>query len=155
MDKIFVTGATGFIGGRIVQRLVEQGFSGAALEPAAEPTLHAAADSAPNGGGPWQHERVELVPGDILDVDSLRRGMQGCDRVFHLAAYAKNWAPDRQTFLPHQRARHGERLLPWRRNWASERVVWTSTCVTLGPTPPGMVGDENMPRITRPVFHRI
>jgi farnesol dehydrogenase len=90
---------------------------------------------------------VELVRGDIADLDSLRRGMEGCDRVFHLAAYAKNWAPDRQTFF-RMNVQGMRNVFRVAKELGVRRVVWTSTCVTLGPTPPGVTGDENMPRIT-------
>ena len=34
----------------------------------------------------------------MTDHESLRRGMAGCTHVFHVAAYAKNWAADPQVF---------------------------------------------------------
>ena len=97
---------------------------------------------------------MELVHGDITDVDSLRRGMEGCDRVFHLAAYAKNWAPDRQTFF-RMNVQGMQNVFAVAKELGIRRVVWTSTCVTLGPTPPGAIGDEDTPRITQPLLHRV
>jgi farnesol dehydrogenase len=143
--KIFVTGATGFIGERLVQRLVDKCCRVRALSRREMPPSPPGFDA--KKGGPWHRDAVELVRGDIMDIDSLRRGMEGCDRVFHLAAYAKNWAPDRRTFfrLNVQGTRNVFRVA---KELGIERVVWTSTCVTLGPTPPGMTADENMPRIT-------
>jgi nucleoside-diphosphate-sugar epimerase len=131
-ERVFVTGGTGFIGGRLIERLAERGFAVRALS---------------RRDAPWQRDGVELVRGDILDVDSLRRGMAGCDRVFHLAAYAKNWAPDRQTFFLGN-VQGMRNVFAVAKELGVRRVVWTSTCVTLGPTPPGVIGDENMPRIT-------
>jgi nucleoside-diphosphate-sugar epimerase len=144
-EKVFVTGATGFIGGRIVERLAERGFAVRALSRGK--ALSMPPGFGVSGGGPWQHESVEVVPGDIMDVDSLRRGMEGCNRVFHLAAYAKNWAPDRHTFF-RTNVDGMENVFSVAKELGVERVVWTSTCVTLGPTLPGVVGDENMPRTT-------
>ncbi len=89
--KIFVTGATGFLGERLVQRLVERQCRVRALSRQERPPSPPGFDAT--SGGPWHRDAVELVRGDITDVDSLRHGMEGCDRVFHLAAYAKNWAP--------------------------------------------------------------
>jgi farnesol dehydrogenase len=96
---------------------------------------------------PLEHERVELVQGDITDPESLIRGMEGCRQVYHLAAYAKNWAPDPQTY---ERLNIQGMLNVFQaaRQHQVERVVWTSTIVTLGPTPPGVIGDETMPRAT-------
>jgi farnesol dehydrogenase len=94
-----------------------------------------------------EHPLVTLVQGDITDADSLVRAMEGCRRVFHLAAYAKNWAPDPRTY--HQQNVQGMlNVFEAARQHAVERVVWTSTIVTLGPTPPGVVGDESLPRST-------
>ena len=147
--KIFVTGATGFIGERLVQKLVERRCRVRAL------TRRAMLPSPPGfdakSAGPWHRDAVELIRGDIADLDSLRRGMEGCDRVFHLAAYAKNWAPDRRTFF--QMNVEGMRnVFSAAKEMGVKRVVWTSTCVTLGPTPPGTTGDENMPRSTPRYF---
>jgi farnesol dehydrogenase len=94
---------------------------------------------------------VELVHGDIADLDTLRRGMEGCDRVFHLAAYAKNWAPDRQTFF-RMNVQGMRNVFRVAKELGIQRVVWTSTCVTLGPSPPGVSIDENTPRITSRYF---
>jgi farnesol dehydrogenase len=100
-----------------------------------------------NRAGPWHRDDVELVQGDITDLDSLRRGMAGCDRVFHLAAYAKNWAPDPKTYF-RMNVEGMRNVFRAAKELGVQRVVWTSTCVTFGPTPPGTVGDEDMPRIT-------
>ena len=100
--------------------------------------------SARDGGG---HDAVELVRGDITDRQSLLRGMEGCDRVFHLAAYAKNWARDPQTYFD-MNVQAVRNVFDAARQRGVRRVVWTSTMVTFGPTPAGVVGDEAMPRIT-------
>ncbi len=145
IEKIFVTGATGFIGTRLVQALVERGLRVRALSRRDRVEPPPGFDrSLP---GPLDHERVELVRGDILDRDSLLRGMEGCSRVFHLAAYAKNWAPDPRTFyrMNVEGTRH---VFGAARQLGVNRVVWTSSIVTFGPTPRGVVGDEAMPRIT-------
>lgn len=142
---ILVTGATGFIGTRLVQALVDRGHHVRALSRRSQ--IEPLPGFDPGRAHPLQHRRVEIVPGDITDPDSLRRAMTGCTRVFHLAAYAKNWARDPRTFHRlnvegmrnvFQAARHGD----------VERIVWTSSIVTLGPTPRGVVGDETTPRST-------
>ncbi len=146
--KIFVTGATGFVGTRLVEALTERGHPVRALSRRDKP-------EAPPGsnadGGPLEHELVELVRGDLSDVDVLADGMEGCRYVFHLAAYAKNWARDRQTFFDIN-VSGMQNVFDAARQQDVERVVWTSTQLTLGPTPPGQVADEATPRFTERCF---
>jgi len=75
--KYFLTGATGFVGGRLAKLLREKGHEVVALvrNPAK------AADLASIG--------VSLAPGDITDPASMRGPMQGCDGVFHVAGWYK------------------------------------------------------------------
>jgi nucleoside-diphosphate-sugar epimerase len=135
-SKIFVTGATGFIGTKLVNELVRQGHS-----------VHALTRAKSNQDG-LDHGHITLVQGDIMNLDSLVAGMQDCTHVFHLAAYAKNWAPDPKTFYDHNVI--GMRnVFDAARQTGIQRVVWTSTIVTFGPTLPGVVGDETMQRITQ------
>jgi farnesol dehydrogenase len=135
----FVTGATGFIGGRLVAELVRRGDAVRALV-------------RPAGSREGlENERITTVVGDIGDQSSLRAGMEGCSGAFHLAAYARNWARDPGTFF--QVNVEGTRnVFEAARAAGVGRIVLTSTMVTLGPTPPGTVGDECMPRSTPRFF---
>jgi nucleoside-diphosphate-sugar epimerase len=88
---------------------------------------------------------VEWVAGDILDAGSVRAAMRGCRQVFHLAAYAKNWAPRLATFDEYNVG--GLRnVLEAAREADVERIVWTSTMVVFGPTARGEIADESRPR---------
>jgi len=78
--KVLVTGAGGFIGSHLVERLVELGSSVRAL-------IHY------NSSGSWGwldqsriKDEVEVIPGDVRDRDTLDRALSGVDTVFHLAA---------------------------------------------------------------------
>ncbi len=134
--KVFVTGATGFIGTKLVNELVRRGHTVSALTRATSNRQN------------LDHERIKLVQGDITNKESLIRGMEGCSQVYHLAAYAKNWAPERDVFF--QQNFNGMRnVFEAAKQTGAERVVFTSTIVTFGPTRPGEVGNEMMPRITQ------
>jgi len=136
---IFVTGATGFIGTKLVNELVRQGH-----------TVHALTRAASNRDG-LDHERIQLVQGDIMNRESLIAGMKDCTHVFHLAAYAKNWAPEQKIFYDHNVI--GMRnVFEAARQSGVQRVIWTSTIVTFGPTPPGVIGDETILRITKKYY---
>jgi len=133
-SPVFVTGATGFIGTRLVEALVARGRRVRALSRRERPERPPGFDrSAPS---PLEHPLVELVRGDLTDPESLGRGMEGCRQVFHLAAYAKNWARDPRTY-ERLNVDGMLRVFEAARRQGVERVVWTSSIVTLGPTPPG------------------
>ena len=145
-EKVFVTGGTGFIGTRLVKVLIERGHSVRVLSRSDAPK------PPPGIESPLGHERVELVRGDITDIDSLRRGMEGCRYVFHLAAYAKNWASDPKTFFDIN-VQGMRNVFDAAAELDVQRVVWTSTFVTFWPTRRGEGGDEAMPRITDKYFN--
>ncbi len=74
---VFVTGATGFVGGRLAERLTE---AGARVRCLARPTSNRRRLATLG---------VELVDGDLTDRAALRRGVEGADVVFHLAGLTR------------------------------------------------------------------
>ena len=72
---VLITGVTGFIAGHLAERLVRGGLPvrGLARRPAAADWLAA--------------QGVEVVPGDLLDGDSLARAAAGCRTIVHAAAW--------------------------------------------------------------------
>ena len=78
-DTAFVTGGSGFIGGRLVRRLVSEGW-----------TVKALARSA--GSATVVSELgAEPVTGELGNVESMRAGAQGADMTFHAAAHLGEW----------------------------------------------------------------
>jgi nucleoside-diphosphate-sugar epimerase len=75
--KYFVTGATGFVGGRVVRQLVEAGHQVVAVVRSPEK----ARDLAALG--------VILHKGDVTEKESLRTPMTGVEGVFHIAGWYK------------------------------------------------------------------
>ncbi|MFN0108191.1 MAG: NAD-dependent epimerase/dehydratase family protein [Blastocatellia bacterium] len=75
--KYFITGATGFIGGRIAQQLVAAGHEVNALVRSKSKALVLAKLG------------VSLAEGDITNKESMRQPMTGVDGVFHVAAWYK------------------------------------------------------------------
>lgn len=72
---ILVTGATGYIGGRLVPRLLEAGYSVRCL----------ARDPRKLAGRSWAaHPRVEIVSGDVGDPHALFQAMSGCASAYYL-----------------------------------------------------------------------
>mgnify|MGYP002783561349 CR=1 FL=1 len=81
MALALVTGATGFLGGHLVNELLERGHQVRALYRS--PSTLAAI-------GEYD---IETVRGDVLDRGSLEHAMQGVDWVFHVAASTASWKP--------------------------------------------------------------
>ncbi len=72
---ILITGATGYIGGRLVPQLLEQGYRVRCL----------ARDPRKLSGRGWDEDpRVEIVRGDVLDRESVRAAMDGCGAAYYL-----------------------------------------------------------------------
>jgi uncharacterized protein YbjT (DUF2867 family) len=73
--KILVTGATGYIGGRLVPRLLEKGY-----------TVRAAARSVRKlQSRPWgKHPNLDCVAMDIFNPKSIQQAMEGCDTAYYL-----------------------------------------------------------------------
>jgi ornithine--oxo-acid transaminase len=79
-DVCLVTGATGFIGGHLAQRLVQEGHQVRCL-------VRASSDTTLLDG-----LDVEIAVGDLTSAGSLARATQGCRYVFHCGALVSDWA---------------------------------------------------------------
>ena len=82
MDKILVTGSDGFIGSHLVEELVKSGFDVRAF----------VYYNSFNSWGWLDHmdedvrNELDVFVGDIRDPNGVRKSMQGCDTVMHLAS---------------------------------------------------------------------
>ena len=83
--RLLVTGTTGFLGGRIAERLVAAGHEVRALvrDPRARPASSCGA---------------EPILGDVTDRESVLRAARGCEAIVHAAALVRVWVPDRRAF---------------------------------------------------------
>ena len=76
-----VTGATGFIGANVVRALLDTGTAVRVL-------VRHGSDTRNLTGLP-----VEMVHGDVRDIDSLRPALRGCHTLYHVAAHYSLWTP--------------------------------------------------------------
>jgi dihydroflavonol-4-reductase len=120
--KVLVTGASGFIGSRLVRQLVESGEQVKAL-------VRASSSRKALAGLPAS--QVEIVEGDVMVSHTIYRALAGCDRMFHVAAMNKMW--DRRPGAVVDAALVGthETLEAARRRQLA-RVVYTSSIGVLG-----------------------
>jgi dihydroflavonol-4-reductase len=132
--RAFVTGGTGFIGGRLVQKLRERGDEVVALVRSAGRADQLAAQGC------------EIVEGDLSSTDAIRRGMQGCDAVFHVAAVYKVGIPTSEHDAMYEsNVRGTERVLDAAIEANAKRIVYVSTVGVFGNTH-GKVVDETYHR---------
>jgi UDP-glucose 4-epimerase len=79
--KSFVTGAAGFIGSHLTERLLADGDEVVGWDNFSTGRQKFVEPASSNA-------RFRLIPGDMLDLKKLTEAMAGCERVFHLAANA-------------------------------------------------------------------
>lgn len=119
--RYFLTGATGFIGGHVARMLVADGHEVVALVRTPEKALD------------LQELGVELAPGDITEPDTLPGPMEGADGVFHMAAWYKLGARNRD--MAHAINVDGTRnVLVAARDAGVSKTVYTSTVAVYGDT---------------------
>lgn len=142
--RIFVTGASGFIGTSLIRQLLASGYRVRGMSrksPVFPPGYTGSKEEL------WNHPNFEFFQGDISDLDSLRRGIDGCDYVIHLAGYAKNYSRDPSAFYKIN-LDGMKNVFTASKEKGIKKIVWTSSIVTFGPTRKGEVADESTPRIT-------
>ncbi|HUI85149.1 MAG TPA: hopanoid-associated sugar epimerase [Candidatus Binatia bacterium] len=130
--KCFVTGATGFLGTHVARQLLNRG---------AELRLLVRATSRLENIADLEAERIT---GDLRDPDSLRKGMSGCEFVFHVAADYRLWAPNRQE-LYDSNVEGTRNILAAARDSGVRRVIYTSSVATMGFGNNGRLTDEKSP----------
>ncbi len=82
MDKLLVTGADGFIGSHLTEKLVAEGYRVRAFVLYNSFNTWGWLDTLPKG----VLDEIEIFQGDVRDPNGVREAMGGMDAVFHLAA---------------------------------------------------------------------
>lgn len=122
---VLVTGASGFVGGHLVRRLLEDGERVRAF-------VRAGANVGRFRGLP--PDRFELAYGDVTIGHTVYRALAGCDRAYHLATVFRWWDPRPERILAP--AIDGTRaVLEAARQRGLSRVVVTSSVAALGTAP--------------------
>jgi dihydroflavonol-4-reductase len=130
--KVFVTGATGFIGASLVRELLKDGCQVRAL---ARPN-----SDRRNLDG----LDLEVCEGDLRDRESLKRGLKGREVLFHAAADYRLWTRNPKSM--YEINVEGTRnILEAALEAGVGRVVYTSSVGTLGNPGDGLPGNEETP----------
>ncbi len=130
--KVFVTGATGFVGAHVARALAAEG---ATLRVLTRPT-----SDLRN----LQGLDAEQVRGDLREPESLRAGLRGCDAVAHVAADYRLWVRD-PAAMYRSNVEGTRGLLTIAREERVRRVVYTSSVATMGFREDGTIVDETTP----------
>lgn len=135
--KAFLTGGTGFIGGHVARVLRERGDDVVALV------------RSPEKCGELRGLGCELVEGDLSSTEAVRRGVEGCDAVFHVGAVYKVGVPrSEHAAMYDANVRGTERVIDAAVEAGVARIVYVSTVNCFGNTR-GRVVDESYERPDR------
>lgn len=130
--KVFITGATGFVGAHVARQLAGQG---AELRALVRPTSNLAN---------LQGIDAEMVVGDLLQPEGLRSAIRGCAALMHVAADYRLWAPDPKSMYA-ANVEGTRALLRIAREEGVPRCVYTSSVATMGFKADGTIVDEATP----------
>jgi dihydroflavonol-4-reductase len=130
--RVFITGATGFVGGHVARRYAADGASLRLLTRQASRLEGLAGIDA------------EMVTGDLREPEKLRSALTGCDALIHVAADYRLWVRDpKQMYAANV---DGTReLLKLAREVGVPRVVYTSSVATMGFKADGTIVNEDTP----------
>jgi dihydroflavonol-4-reductase len=117
--KALVTGGSGYIGSAVVRQLAKRGQEAKVLVREGDDLRNLAGLD------------VELAYGDVRDYHSLERALDGCDRVFHLAAIYAIWLPNPR-LMDAVNVQGSKNVFEACLSRGVEKVVYTSSVAALG-----------------------
>ncbi len=129
--RLFITGATGFVGSHVAGLAAEQGAK-----------LRLLSRSTSNRG----HLPIsaDVVDGDLRNPQAFASALQGCDAVIHVAADYRLWVPDPAEMYK-ANVEGTRELLRLAREANVSRVVYTSSVATMGFKRDGTIVNEDTP----------
>ena len=130
--RVFLTGATGFVGSHVAQSLHVAGAELRLLARKTSRTEH------------LNNLNAELVIGDLLQPDGLATALTGCDALVHAAADYRLWVRDPDAMYA-ANVQGTRTLLRLAREAGVRRVVYTSSVATMGFRSDGRIVDEDTP----------
>lgn len=138
--KALVTGATGFVGFAVVQKLLSHGWT---VKIVIRGPLPAHLQNLP----------IEVCQGDLCNRDSLSKALEGCQYLFHVAAHYKLWERDPQIFY-RINVQGTADLLTLAAEKSYTRIIYTSSVATIKPsrdeTP---VNEQSQAKLTDMIGH--
>lgn len=132
--RAFVTGGTGLLGSNLVRLLVDHGYQVKTL-------VRTAKKAEKLLGG----LNVEVIAGDMMDIEAWAHHLKDCDVLFHTAAYFRETfrRGDHWTLLKKINVTHTVRLFEYAEKYGIGKIVHTSTNATIRKREDGMPSDES------------
>ena len=130
--RVFLTGATGFVGSHVAQALRAGGADLRLLTRKTSRTKH------------LEELNAELIYGDLRQPENLRAAITGCDGLIHVAADYRLWVRDPDAMYA-SNVEGTRQLLRLARQAGVRRAVYTSSVATMGFRSDGSVVDEATP----------
>ena len=130
--KVFITGATGFVGGHVARSYAAEGASLRLLT-----RWTSRLDSL-------EGLDAEMVSGDLREPEKLRTALTGCDALVHVAADYRLWVRDPKAMYD-TNVDGTRELLRLAREVGVQRVVYTSSVATMGFKEDGTIVNEETP----------
>jgi dihydroflavonol-4-reductase len=130
--RVFITGATGFVGGHVARQYAAEG---ACLRLLTRQTSRL--DSLTGID-------AEMVKGDLREPEKLRSALSGCDALVHVAADYRLWVRDPEQMYA-ANVDGTRELLKLAREVGIKRVVYTSSVATMGFKADGTIVNEDTP----------
>jgi dihydroflavonol-4-reductase len=130
--RVFITGATGFVGGHVARQYAAEG---ACLRLLTRQTSRL--DSLTGMD-------AEMVKGDLREPEKLRSALTGCDALVHVAADYRLWVRDPEQMYA-ANVDGTRELLKLAREVGIQRVVYTSSVATMGFKADGTIVNEETP----------
>jgi len=130
--KTLVTGGTGFLGSHLVRVLLERGEDVRCLVRSTSRRDN------------LQDLSVELVTGDLSDMDSIRKAIDGCSTVYHCAADYRLWCKN-PAEMYQSNLEGSNNIMQAAFDEGVQKIVYTSTVGCLGLAENGKPADEDTP----------
>ncbi len=130
--KVLVTGATGFIGSRVVRKLLKKGADVRVL-------VRKKSNLENISGLP-----VDIAYGDLTKPETLSTSLEDCEALFHVAAEYKLWVPKPESIY-RTNVDGTVNIMKAALQKGIKRIVYTSSVATLGINKNGTPADEETP----------
>jgi dihydroflavonol-4-reductase len=116
MNRVLLTGATGFIGSHVAWSLLQRGYEVVALV-------------RPGTSMTWRHDSLEVRRGDIRERNTIRYALADCDAVIHSAAMYALWSAN-PAAMYEVNVQGTRNVMELAADAGIERIVHTSTVGT-------------------------